>query len=60
MSRIVFASIVAAAASIATAAQPTLLFHFVAKPGPYRVGLKVVDQYDYSRTFRSPAAPAHR
>jgi tetratricopeptide (TPR) repeat protein len=26
-------------------------FHFVGTRGPYAVGLRVVDQYDYSRTF---------
>jgi dienelactone hydrolase len=26
-------------------------FHFLQKPGPYQVGLKIVDQYDRSRTF---------
>src|SRR5262249_85174 len=30
-------------------------FQFLQKPGPYRVGLKVVNQYDPSRKF--PAAP---
>lgn len=29
-------------------------FRFVEKPGPYNVGLRVVEQYDYSRVFRSP------
>jgi hypothetical protein len=28
------------------------LFRFTEKPGPYAVGLKVVDQYDFSRTYR--------
>ena len=28
------------------------LFHFTEKPGSYAVGLKVVDQYDFSRTYR--------
>jgi pimeloyl-ACP methyl ester carboxylesterase len=28
------------------------LFHFTEKPGPYQVGLKVVQQYDFSRTYR--------
>jgi dienelactone hydrolase/predicted negative regulator of RcsB-dependent stress response len=28
------------------------LFHFEERPGPYRVGLKVVEQYDYSRAYR--------
>jgi dienelactone hydrolase/predicted negative regulator of RcsB-dependent stress response len=27
-------------------------FHFTEKPGPYTVGLRVVDQYDFSRTYR--------
>jgi pimeloyl-ACP methyl ester carboxylesterase len=29
-------------------------FRFVEKPGPYDVGLRVVEQYDYSRVFRDP------
>ena len=29
------------------------LFHFTEKPGPYSVGLKVVEQYDESRIYRS-------
>jgi len=28
------------------------LFRFTEKPGSYAVGLKVVDQYDFSRTYR--------
>lgn len=32
---------------------PGELFHFAEQPGPYAVGLKVVNQYDYSRTFLS-------
>src|SRR5580700_11549078 len=28
-------------------------FHFTEKPGPYVVGLKVVEQYDFSRSYRS-------
>jgi tetratricopeptide (TPR) repeat protein len=28
------------------------LFRFTEKPGTYAVGLRVVDQYDYSRTYR--------
>lgn len=27
-------------------------FHFTERPGPHAVGLKVVEQYDYSRIFR--------
>src|ERR1700747_2409771 len=35
------------------AAQSTARFQFTEKPGPYAVGLKVVHQYDYSRTWHS-------
>jgi tetratricopeptide (TPR) repeat protein len=28
-------------------------FHFTEKPGPHAVGLKVVEQYDFSRAYRS-------
>jgi tetratricopeptide (TPR) repeat protein len=43
-----------AAQSASTARNPgTLRFHFDQKPGPYAVGLKVVEQYDYSRTWGS-------
>jgi dienelactone hydrolase len=34
-------------------AQSAMLFHFEPKPGPYGVGLKVVEQYDHSRVYRS-------
>jgi pimeloyl-ACP methyl ester carboxylesterase len=34
----------------------TTSFQFLEKPGPYPVGLKVVDQYDQSRTFPSSSA----
>jgi dienelactone hydrolase len=39
------------ALSVAAAAQNPPLFHFTEPPGPHAVGLKVVEQYDYSRTF---------
>jgi pimeloyl-ACP methyl ester carboxylesterase len=32
---------------------PAFQFHFTEKPGPYAVGLKVVDQYDRSRMFQT-------
>jgi pimeloyl-ACP methyl ester carboxylesterase len=44
--------LVAAAASSGAWAQNGPLFHFTEKPGPHAVGLKVVEQYDYSRTYR--------
>lgn len=40
-----------------TAASQFAPFQFLQKPGPYRVGLKVVNQYDSSRKF--PATPDH-
>jgi hypothetical protein len=33
-------------------AQDAPLFHFTEAPGPDAVGLRVVEQYDYSRTYR--------
>src|SRR5271170_4714070 len=38
--------------SIAAQAQNPPLFHFTEPPGPHQVGLKVVEQYDYSRIYR--------
>jgi pimeloyl-ACP methyl ester carboxylesterase len=37
------------------AVSQTFLFQFLQKPGPYTVGLKVVDQYDRSRAY--PSSP---
>jgi hypothetical protein len=50
--RVVASLLVAFAASIATYAENGPLFQFLEKPGPHGVGLKVVEQYDYSRTYR--------
>jgi hypothetical protein len=36
------------------AASQTSTFQFLQKPGPYPVGLKVVDQYDRSRAYPAP------
>jgi tetratricopeptide (TPR) repeat protein len=52
---LVAAFVAVAAAQTKPAAVPAAdgpRFHFTEKPGPYAVGLKVVDQYDYSRTYR--------
>jgi Chlorophyllase len=38
--------------STSTWAQDSPLFHFVGKAGPHSVGLRIVEQYDYSRTYR--------
>jgi dienelactone hydrolase len=45
-------AVVLASAGAAAFAADGPVFHFVEKPGPQHVGLKVVEQYDYSRTFR--------
>lgn len=39
--------------SSTSALAQTTSFQFLEKPGPYPVGLKVVNQYDHSRTFPS-------
>ena len=52
-SRFVMGALAIATASIAALAQNAPLFQFTEKPGPHLVGLKVVEQYDYSRTYRS-------
>src|SRR3984893_8030694 len=44
--------VLASVHSTATFAQDRSVFHFVEKFGPHAVGLKIVDQYDYSRTYR--------
>ncbi len=36
-----------------TSAQTHPYFHFTEQPGPNAVGLRVVEQYDYTRTFHS-------
>jgi tetratricopeptide (TPR) repeat protein len=38
-------------------AQAPPTFHFTEQPGPYAVGLKVVEQYDYTRTYLSATDP---
>jgi dienelactone hydrolase len=50
--RSIFPLALALVATVAQAQSPTL-FRFTEKPGPYAVGLKIVQQYDYSRTYRS-------
>ena len=52
--RRVITSFVTACALLTVAhAQVAPLFHFAESPGPHPVGLKVVEQYDTSRTYRS-------
>jgi len=41
------------AAAVHASPQSTARFQFTEKPGPHAVGLKVVHQYDYSRTWHS-------
>lgn len=43
----------ATASSMTAAARNATVFQFLEKPGPHAVGLKVVDQYDFSRTYRN-------
>jgi hypothetical protein len=53
MSRAIARSFLLLLSALASAhAQDGPLFHFVEKAGPYAVGLNVVDQYDYSRSYR--------
>ena len=40
------------AVAMAASAQNAPVFQFAEKPGHYHVGLKIVEQYDYSRTYR--------
>ena len=42
---------IATAISTAAGAQNPSLFQFMAQPGPHPVGLKVVEQYDFSRIY---------
>lgn len=42
-----------ALATTAAGAQNSPLFHFTEAPGQFAVGVKVVEQYDYSRTYLS-------
>jgi dienelactone hydrolase len=47
-------------ASAGAQTTPTFSFEFRQKPGPYAVGLKVVEQYDRSRNFQAaPALPTN-
>jgi dienelactone hydrolase len=46
-------SVAAAHAQNAPVASGDQRFHFTEKPGPDAVGLKVVEQYDFSRTYRA-------
>ena len=51
--RFIMGALAVAAVAVAALAQNAPLFQFTEKPGPHPVGLKVVEQYDYSRTYRS-------
>jgi dienelactone hydrolase/predicted negative regulator of RcsB-dependent stress response len=39
-------------AVVTVSAQSGPIFHFTEQPGPHAVGLRVVEQYDYARTYR--------
>src|SRR5580692_2405757 len=47
------ASLAIALALLSARAQDKPLFHFTEEAGPHSVGLKVVEQYDYARVYRS-------
>ena len=49
---LVVAGILVASVAVMSGQAPVAgpLFHFTEPMGPYGVGLKVVDQYDFSRT----------
>ena len=51
--RFLMGALAVAVTAVAALAQNAPLFQFTEKPGPHLVGLKVVEQYDYSRTYRS-------
>ncbi len=51
--RLIVGALAVVASAVAASAQNAALFQFTEKRGPHFVGLKVVDQYDYSRTYRS-------
>jgi dienelactone hydrolase len=51
--RSIMGALAVAVAGVAALAQSAPLFQFTEKPGPHLVGLKVVEQYDYSRTYQS-------
>src|ERR1700689_1752828 len=51
----VFCALCICHGSVFAASSQTSPFQFLQEPGPYPVGLKVVDQYDRSRSY--PASP---
>ncbi|MGF7182896.1 hypothetical protein [Tunturiibacter psychrotolerans] len=53
ITRLIIGALVVVAISVAAPAQSAPTFRFIEKPGPQLVGLKVVQQYDYSRTYQS-------
>jgi len=50
----VILQILIALAALPTAAQSPSGFKLLEQQGPYGVGLRVIEQYDYSRSFRPP------
>jgi tetratricopeptide (TPR) repeat protein len=53
ITRMITGAFAVLAIAVAAPAQNAPLFRFTEKPGPHPVGLKVVEQYDYSRTYQS-------
>lgn len=52
ITRVFLSLALALGVATAASAQSAPLFRFTEAPGPHKVGLKVVEQYDYSRAFR--------
>jgi tetratricopeptide (TPR) repeat protein len=53
ITRFIIGALVAVAIAVVAPAQSAPMFRFTEKPGPHLVGLRVVEQYDYSRTYQS-------
>src|SRR5580658_7358482 len=51
--RSVFGAMAVVVTAVSAWAQNATLFHFTEKPGSQSVGLKVIEQYDYSRSYRT-------
>lgn len=51
--RLIISAFAVAGTAFAASAQNATLFHFTEERGPHSVGLRVVEQYDFSRTYRA-------
>jgi hypothetical protein len=53
ITRFIIGALAAVAIAVAAPAQSAPMFRFTENPGPHLVGLRVVEQYDYSRTYQA-------